>query len=176
MNDINDNNIIQWIDRFLAGETSCAEEKSLYEYFSRNSIADEAKPYREMMNWYATGMEAPLPQPEKKTLTGIFPWRYVASIAATIALICTLAIAYIKNHDRLHDEYAIYEGSYIIRDGQKITDLNEILPELLQAEAFIENQEIKQIPSASEMFAENVLEDIDDEQTQAIVKRVIFEN
>ena len=36
------------------------------------------------------------------------------------------------------DEYAIYEGSYIVRNGEKITDIEKIMPEIQKAEVYID--------------------------------------
>lgn len=176
MKNIDDTNIMQWMSRFLAGETTCTEEKKLYEYFSKEKLPAEAEPYREMMMWYAGGMQQPLPTQtgKSKPRVGVFQWRYYMSIAATVVVLFTLGFVFMKHQVELNEELAIYEGSYVVRDGKKYTDLKEILPELKRAELFVEQQE-QVIPSADDVLAELVLEGTDD-YTREIVKKAIFEN
>ncbi len=175
MTEINDNNIMQWKERFLNGSTTCAEEQKLYKYFSRKDIAPETRPYREMMTWYASGMATPILKHKKKRSFSIKHWIYTISIAASIALLCTLGIKTSNNQSLTNDEFSIYEGSYIIRNGEKITDLNLIMPELIEAERFIDEYKYSS-PSIEEMISEVVIYETDDEDTQNLIHKVIFEN
>ena len=175
MNDINDNNIMQWIDRFLDGTTTCTEEQKLYEYFSKKEIAPEARHYREMMTWYASRMATPIVNHKRKRSFSIKHWIYTISIAASIALLCTLGIKLYNSQSEVHDEFNIYEGSYIIRNGEKITDLNLIMPELIEAERFIDEYKYSS-PSIEEMISEVVIYETDDKDTQNLIHKVIFEN
>lgn len=52
--DINDRNITRWVERFLDGDTTCAEENELYRYFSRRNLPAEVEQYREMFAWYSS--------------------------------------------------------------------------------------------------------------------------
>ena len=131
MNDINDSNIMQWVERFLDGSTTCAEEQKLYEYFSQENISPEARPFQEMMKWYASEMTTPILEHKKKRSFSIKRWIYTISIAASIALLCTLGIKLYDRQSVNSDEFSIYEGSYIIRNGEKITDLEIIMTELI---------------------------------------------
>ncbi|MBQ7042153.1 MAG: hypothetical protein IJN66_05555 [Muribaculaceae bacterium] len=175
MNDINDNNIMQWIDRFLDGTTTCAEEQKLYEYFSKKNIAPEAEQYREMMAWYASGMTTPIIEHKVKRSFSLTHWIYTISIAASIALLCTLGIKLYNYQSKVHDEFNIYEGSYIIRNGEKITDLDLIMPELIEAEQFIDEYKYSST-SIEEMISDAIIYDTDDEDTQELIHKVIFEN
>ena len=51
-------------------------------------------------------------------------------------------------YQKQQEQYAIYEGSYIIRNGIKNTDIKEILPELkateLQVSEMLEQQNTNQ--------------------------------
>lgn len=137
MNQINNNNYQQWIERFLNAETTLNEEKELYAYFSRQDLPEDARRYRSMFGWYETMPDtisratSATPSPAKRELR-ILPrhiWRW-AGIAAVLALLFTVGLtlrhttAVAGNGD---DDY-IY-ASYMIRDGQKITD-----PEVVNAE------------------------------------------
>lgn len=44
------------IERFLEGETSNAEEQTLYRYFESGEVDPALEKYREMFKWYAAGM------------------------------------------------------------------------------------------------------------------------
>lgn len=49
MNRINHNNYREWVERFLDAETTVAEERELYAYFSRPDLPEEANKYRRML-------------------------------------------------------------------------------------------------------------------------------
>ena len=64
--------------------------------------------------------------------------RWLAA-AASLLLLIGIGFGY-RSYQKQQSEYAIYEGSYIIRDGKKITDLRQILPILKATE-----QEVSEI-------------------------------
>lgn len=130
--------IQQLIGRFLEGRTSNAEEQLLYDYFSEENVAPELAQYREMFRWYAAGM------PECKAKSIVLPHltkttRRWLAVAASLLLLIGIGFGY-HSYQKQQSEYAIYEGSYIIRDGKKITDLRQILPILKATE-----QEVSEI-------------------------------
>ncbi|MDE5651261.1 MAG: hypothetical protein K2I35_09750, partial [Duncaniella sp.] len=55
----------------------------------------------------------------------------------------------------LSEEYMAYEGSYIIRDGKKITDLSIVVPEILRQERML-NERIEAIEMSLE-DADNIM-------------------
>ena len=119
--------IRQLIERFLDGKTTNAEEQMLYDYFAGDDIAPEFAKYREMFQWYSDGM------PEIKSKERIRPiWRIIA-LAASVLLLVGIGIC-IYRYQQQRQEYALYEGSYIIRNGVKITEISKILPELKATE------------------------------------------
>ena len=79
---MNDTNIRQLMERFLNAETTLEEERTLYEYFQGDDIADDLKPYREAFQGFAavSGMEKPMPQ--KQTPAWVIALRTVTSMAA----------------------------------------------------------------------------------------------
>ena len=79
---MNDTNIRQLMERFLNAETTLEEERTLYEYFQGNDIADDLKPYREAFQGFAavSGMDKPMPQ--KQTPAWVIALRTVTSMAA----------------------------------------------------------------------------------------------
>lgn len=141
------------IDRFMAGETSLEEEKLLYGYFARTDVPTEFEPYREMFRWYAdlgetdcdsTSSASEMQAADKhqsrrgKIFAGFRPW-HIAGIAAMIAVvICTMFFFRPSTTIEIPEEYLCYKGSYIIRDGKKITDLNIVVPEIIRTQQIVE--------------------------------------
>lgn len=162
--DINDRNIAKWVERFLDGETSCAEEAELYRYFSRPVLPAEMEQYRDMFAWYSaisSGEDTPTSSMDiRKTdnrvrIIRLLPWQWV-SVAASIVIL--LAIGFIfrpAGNSPLSEEYMAYEGSYIIRDGKKITDLSIVVPEILRQERML-NERIEAIEMSLE-DADNIM-------------------
>ena len=119
--------IRQLINRFLDGATTNAEEQTLYDYFAGEDIAPELMQYRDMFRWYSAGM------PERNAKQRRMPLRRILALAASVLLLVGIGFG-IHRYQKQQEEYALYEGSYIIRDGVKITDISKILPELKATE------------------------------------------
>ena len=79
---MNDTNIRQLMERFLNAETTLEEERTLYEYFQGDDIADDLKSYREAFQGFAavSGIDKPIPQ--KQTPAWVIALRTVTSMAA----------------------------------------------------------------------------------------------
>ena len=119
--------IRQLIERFLDGATTNAEEQMLYDYFAGEDIAPELMQYRDMFRWYSAGM------PEMKAKQRRMPLRRILALAASVLLLVGIGFG-IHRYQQQQAEYALYEGSYIIRNGVKTTDISKILPELKATE------------------------------------------
>lgn len=122
----------QLIERFLEGATTNAEEQMLYEYFNGKNIAKGLEAYQEMFRWYADGM------PEQKTKLHKKTYAKWLAIAASLLLLIGIGFGY-RYYQGQQELYAIYEGSYIVRDGVKNTDIKQILPELQATEQEVAN-------------------------------------
>lgn len=148
MNTINHNNYAEWVERFLDAETTVAEERELYAYFSRPDLPEGALRYRRMFGWYES-----LPVPEATAspqpaasggeshamrLLPLRPWQW-AAVAAVVALLFTLGLS-LRDHTGAYDEDDYIYASYIIRDGLKITDPDVVDAELGRIEAHINRQ------------------------------------
>ena len=142
------NNIDELLQRFFDGATTCAEEKALQEYFtSGEQLPDRYKPYREMFGWYASGMdESRLPRPaavqvvtEQSGISASSADREVpshrwnkrmlvrwVSVAAAIVLAVGFGWNRLTQNIAQPEQPSIYAGSYIVRDGKKITGEEEI--------------------------------------------------
>ena len=129
---INKDNAMLWVSRFLNGETTNDEEQQLYQFFAGDEVPAHLTQYREMFSWYANGMkEEDLPKSGKviemrNKGRRILQW----GIAASILLAIGFGLGYHFNPDS--PDYSQFEGSYIIRNGKKITDMNVIYEELLK--------------------------------------------
>jgi len=78
-------NIQQLLDRFMAGETSLAEEREIAQYFrDHRQVDSELEPYREMFDYFADGM--PLEQKRQPTKRPL-KWVAAAVAAAAVALL-----------------------------------------------------------------------------------------
>ena len=131
------NNVELYIDRFMEGETSNAEEKELYRFFAtEKNLPQHIAQYREMFAYFESGLDESLsaqalteaehstakvvqlkPAETKKTKKRIF--MFAASIAASIVLIFGISFGLLKNDA---DELYSYEGSYVMQNGKRVTD------------------------------------------------------
>ena len=179
MNQIDNSNIIHTIERFMAGETSIDEEKALYAFFARPDLPDGLEDYRPMFAWYASLGESEAVShsvsPEvaaenhttasesKVRLLPFRPWQWL-SIAAMLVLLFSVGFFLRDTGSKIPEEYLSYEGSYIIRDGKKITDLRVVVPEILRTEAIV-NDRLDAIDMSLEegedMFDRSVLDSYD---------------
>ena len=107
------------VERFLDGLTTYQEEQELYNYF-QGKIKGKLRKYQPMFQWYAEGM------PERKQTRKLWP---KVAVAASVAAVVGAGVTLIQRPEPSAD-LALYEGSYIIRNGQKNSNLEEILPEL----------------------------------------------
>lgn len=131
------NNVELYIDRFMEGETSNAEEKELYRFFAtEKDLPQHIAQYREMFAYFESGLDESLsaqalteaehstakvvqlkPAETKKPKKRIF--MFAASIAASIVLIFGISFGLLKNDA---DELYTYEGSYVMQNGKRVTD------------------------------------------------------
>ena len=133
MNEINDNNYMQWVERFLDAETTLNQERELYAYFSRSNLPEGARRYREMFGWYED-MQTPTPASSQSSPVRLLPlrmWQWV-SVAAIIVLLFAAGLMLrpsATGNEYIGDDGYIYSG-YMIRDGKKITDMAIVSAEM----------------------------------------------
>ena len=175
MKDINDKNISLYIERFLAGETSCKEEEAIYAYFRRDDIPADMEAYRPMFAWYGQLAPAETSAPKVRLLR-MRHWLWTG-VAAMLAVL--FAVGFIFHApSSLPDEYLAYEGSYIIRDGKKITDLSVVVPEIERAERLVNErlrQFDRQIEEADEAFERSVTTgyDLSDPEVKEVIEATL---
>ncbi len=127
------------IEAFLDGTTTPAEEACIYSAYSSlepGSLPSDLERYRAMFAWYASLSG------EENTVTPAKPKRryrawlkYGAAAVATAAI--TVSALFISDplEKRMDNTlYAQYVGSYVIRNGKRISDLDAIMVSVIRAE------------------------------------------
>ncbi|WP_455672810.1 hypothetical protein [Phocaeicola sp.] len=146
-------NIEEYINRFLDGETTNAEEQAIYRFFREGDVPAHLKEYEPMFAWYEGGMQGepkPVtmeePKIEKKKrfdLRRIPVTAWSAGIAAMLVVSLGLGLLFYSDNSKeiYVEDWACYEGSYIEVGGKRITDIKQILPLILEEQAVAEQKE-----------------------------------
>ena len=131
--EVTKNNIEEYIRRFMEGETTNAEEQAIYRFFRTEEVPKHLKPYTEMFTWYEEGMpEEELSKPKTQPLWKRIPLEiWSTGIAAMLVVGIGLGIV-LSFGDNQHEDWSCYEGSYVEVDGKRITDIETILPIILE--------------------------------------------
>ena len=131
--EVTKNNIEEYIRRFMEGETTNAEEQAIYRFFRAEEVPEHLKPYTEMFAWYEEGMpEEELSKPKTQPLWKRIPLEiWSTGIAAMLVVGIGLGIV-LSFGDNQHEDWSCYEGSYVEVDGKRITDIETILPIILE--------------------------------------------
>lgn len=151
-------NIENLIERFFDGATSNEEEKELYDFFSQKEIPAHLQKYRPVFDYFDKGVaedtkdmenqiQVPVNLPQKKK-------RHLYMVAGVAASVCLLLSVYFLS-GRGAKQFDAYEGSYIVRNGVRITDMDQIRPELektYQEAVYREKVAGKMIQDASAPF------------------------
>lgn len=140
--ELNHQNIEKYIQRFMEGETTNAEEQAIYRFFRTENVPEHLKPYAQMFAWYEEGMPDAQPA-RKKPLWKRLPIElWSMGIAAMLVIGIGLGVMLSLDNPR-NDEWACYEGSYIETGGKRINDVKEIMPIILQTLAEADKAEMK---------------------------------
>ena len=131
--EVTKNNIEEYIRRFMEGETTNAEEQAIYRFFRTEEVPEHLKPYTKMFAWYEEGMpEEELSKPKAQALWKRIPLEiWSTGIAAMLVIGIGLGIV-LSFGDNQHEDWSCYEGSYVEVDGKRITDIETILPIILE--------------------------------------------
>ena len=127
------NNIEEYIHRFMEGETTNAEEQAIYRFFRTEEVPEHLKPYTDMFTWYNEGMpEEKLSKPKIQPLWKRLPLE-IWSMGIAAMLVIGIGLGIVLSFDNgQHEEWSCYEGSYVEVDGKRITDIETILPIILE--------------------------------------------
>lgn len=119
------------LERFFDGGTSNAEEQELYAFFARPDVPEYLQPYKPVFGYFETGLAQEVGakhaanKPRRLLPRGKRVW-WIAVCAAVAALLFFLN----QPGNRRPDTFDPYEGSYIVRNGVKITDRDVVKPAL----------------------------------------------
>lgn len=130
------------IEIFLDGATSPAQEDALYAFYRRHksgTLPDELEKYRAMIQWYWSL------KPNKASGKPFgYIWsrlRYVAVSCGVACIVVAILLVSKTGHASSNQLYAQYDGSYVIRNGQRISDMDAIFPAILKAERIADSLE-----------------------------------
>lgn len=131
--EITNKNIEEYIQRFMEGETTNAEEQAIYRFFHTEEVPEHLKPYTDMFAWYEEGMpEEKLPKSQARPLWKRIPLElWSMGIAAMLVIGIGLGIV-LSFGDSTNEEWSCYEGSYVEVNGKRITDVETIMPIILE--------------------------------------------
>ena len=131
--EITNKNIEEYIQRFMEGETTNAEEQAIYRFFHTEEMPEHLKHYTDMFAWYEEGMpEEKPPKPQARPLWKRIPLElWSMGIAAMLVISIGLGIV-LSFGDSTNEEWSCYEGSYVEVNGKRITDVETIMPIILK--------------------------------------------
>jgi hypothetical protein len=136
---ITDTRARELVELFLDGATTIEQERQLYGYFAAGHAAADLEPYGEMFRWFDSLEPATAAQAPAKSVTASWVKRWWLPVAASVAVVVTaglLALEGGRATDLDSEMLATYEGSYMIVNGQKCTDVGEIIDHLQRAERY----------------------------------------
>ena len=147
-------NIEEYINRFLEGETTNAEEQAIYRFFHTGDVPSHLMGYAPMFAWYEGGMqgEPGMSQPdgqeevaggkrsEKLPVVGKEGFYQRIPVAVWSAGIahdghCAGVRFYFRIRKTNADgsgEWSCYEGSYVEVGGKRISDVKQIMPCIIE--------------------------------------------
>lgn len=169
-----DEQINNLVERFLDGETTLAEEKQLYDYFSQNENVDESLlPYAEYFRDLAV-----LPSPQKEEKPRKRPrwtirWTQWA-VGAAAAVLISLGGMWLYTQQEEQHLAQLYGGSYMIVDGKRNDNLREIKDDIRQTLA--DAQQIERQADGQAVIEEaeqEVLESIGDPAERQRLKKIL---
>jgi hypothetical protein len=123
------------LERFFDGETSNEEERTLYHFFAQEDIPLHLRRYKPVFDYFESGLEKEINRLPKESVEPPEPLRHATpkrrlriavGVVASLLILLTAGLLFLKKTDAFDP----YEGSYIVRNGVRITDINIIRPEL----------------------------------------------
>lgn len=182
--------ILALIERFFEGNTTLEEEHWLYDYFKQTKdLPEELAAYRETFLGFdaialtetdaattnianqevlLNAIELPInPAPPKYRGW----WRLVAGIAAMVAVIVGGMWAY-QSYQRFQLE-KVYGGSYMIVDGKRIDNLQEILPEIKRTLSLADAIETTSPTLLIDQAEQDLLNNIQDAQERERIRALL---
>lgn len=136
------------LERFFDGQTSNVEEQELYAFFNSPGVPEALQSYQSVFAYFETGIKEEFSgQPDEAGRTSLkSSGKFWLWIGTGVAVSLLFFLVYSLGFDR-PASFNPYEGSYIVRNGVRITDMKEILPELEYSlrEVKLQQEEAEQI-------------------------------
>ena len=129
------------IEQFFEGKSSNEEEQELFAFFSSENVPEHLLQYCQVFAYFETGIKEE--EFERQTdLKNTQSFRkkkisFWANIAASLLLLISFGIY----HFNREKDFKLYEESYIIRNGVKITDPKIVNPEIKKTLYLAQQQE-----------------------------------
>lgn len=119
------------LERFFDGQTSNVEEQELYAFFNSPGVPEALRSYQSVFAYFETGIKEEFSgQTDEAGRTSLkSSGKFWLWIGIGVAVSLLFFLVYSQDFDR-PASFNPYEGSYIVRNGVRITDMKEILPEL----------------------------------------------
>ena len=119
------------LERFFDGQTSNVEEQELYAFFNSPGVPEALRSYQSVFAYFETGIKEEFSgQTDEAGRTSLkSSGKFWLWIGIGVAVSLLFFLVYSQDFDR-PASFTPYEGSYIVRNGVRITDMKEILPEL----------------------------------------------
>jgi hypothetical protein len=190
------------LERFFDGLTSNDEERELYRYFMQDTISGKFAQYAPVIKYFSEGItdelvllsfselspNEPIGQFNNSVCKTLSPkrkrWIVWSSVAASFLLVIFTSLYFLKT-EKPSDPF---EGSYIIRNGIRITDLDLIRPELEATiqkvmqhqletdQLLVENSVEMQIIQRVQAHYKRILDNIQDEEIRQEVAKILYTN
>ena len=148
MSNIDLTNINQAIERFLAAETTLAEEEDIYRFYAAHpsgTLPTDVERMRGMFAWYGAGLDESL-DPVAQTssparrpsvaLPRLRRWQWL-SVAASLAVLLTVGFTFFRPGDRVE------ETAYVVINGEIVTDPAIVESQSMKLQAIFDRAERK---------------------------------
>ncbi len=176
-------NIDEWVERFMNGETTHEEEQAIYRFFRTANVPKHLRGQIPMFAWYEAGMpgtpEEFLVRRKKKTFhMPLIVWS--AGIAAGIVIVLGLAWIGWDKYKEMSAEWKCYEGSYVVIDGKRISDIKKIMPYIQETldeadrlEKCLVDQEISFCVMNEEDIEKSLVDAVSDEEMRKAIQEAL---
>ena len=176
MNTTNYNRMEELVARFFDGATTGEEEKELYGFFAGEDIPAHLRPYKPLFGYFERGMAEALAEVEKDARAlprrrNLLP-AWTVAVAASL-LVAAFSIFFFTNKKEAENPF---EGSYIIRNGMRITDPKIVRPELEAAlrQVALQVEENERLWEEIRDPYEAVIRQFPDEYSREAVRNILY--
>lgn len=151
---------------FFDGSSTIEQERRLQELFSLcDPMPADLEPMRGMLQYLDSGIcgTRSAGYGRRKTIR-----RVSYAVAAVLTGVIALSVGY-KLSTPGNDYEVIFAGSYVVRNNEKITDIDLIVDDLLEAEKTVERVSALSSPSSGEDLYRAALEEISDPECVELI-------